>query len=148
MNFKGKAKIAKNGRYLTTTDDLRIDKGWYDDIEGNKIWGWVIGGFAHNPDGMDRKDGSMIQSGDHYGKKNGEHVTVTFIDMPQFFGSSGWPTLDALNNDISEGVPLNTKLGFPAEHFGKHVPITFRFLAEEGLGDCVLYDIEITQFGW
>ena len=39
MNIKMKGKIAKNGKYLTSTDDVRLDVG------GNGKW--CIAGFAH-----------------------------------------------------------------------------------------------------
>ena len=140
MNIKMKGKIAKNGKYLTSTDDVRLDVG------GNGKW--CIAGFAHNPDGQDIKAMSFQQSGDHYGHKDGEIVGARLIDTPQFFSRIEWATLDAARKDINEGVPLESKWGFPVDHFGKHVPITFRFLEKEGLGDCELYDIEVVNWSW
>jgi hypothetical protein len=143
MNVKMRAKIAKGGKYLTSSDDVRLDMRT---TETGHVW--EIGGFAHNPDGQDIKGGSFVQGGDHYGHVAGERMGCKLLDTPQFFGLKTWETLDAARADIREGVPLVSKWGFPAEHFGPHVPITFAFLGREGLGECVLYDIQDVRVSW
>jgi hypothetical protein len=136
MRFTFKGKIAKDGRYLTTSDDIRLDK--------NGLGKWQLVGFAHNPDGYDRKDSTMIQHGDHYGQKNGNVTRVTLIDTPEFFGVESWDTLDEARLALNEGVPLNTKWGFDAESFGKHARITFN----SRYGECVIYDLDLQSFSW
>jgi len=140
MNFKMSGKIAKDEQYITSSDDIRLDR--------NGRGKWHIVGFAHNPDGQDIKVGKMVQGADHYGHKTGDAVSVKLIDMPQFWSMEEWDTIDEARHDISEGVPLNRKWGFSAAHFGRHVPITFRFLATESLGDCILYDLRALGFSW
>jgi len=139
MNCKFTGKIAKDGKYLTYSDDIRLS--YYSK-------GWRVGGFAHNPDGQDIKSGTMVQGADHYGHKAGEEIGITIIDKPEFFGLAEWNTLDAARHAINEGVPLKSKWGLPAEHFGQHVPITFAFLSRESYGECILYDLKIVEFGW
>ena len=139
MNYTFTGKIAKDGRYLTYSDDIRLDRN------GKK---WSVDGFAHNPDGQDIKSGAMIQGLDHYGHKAGEEVAITIIDKPQFFGIDEWGTLDEARGDIQLEVPLHSKWGLTVEHFGKHVRITFSFLANKSYGECVLYDLKLVDFNW
>ena len=140
MRFIFTGKIAKEGKYLTTSDDIRLDKG------GNGKWSLV--GFAHNPDGQDVKRIKFEQQGDHYGVKDGDIVNAALIDTPQFFGIDQWDNLDEARKALNEGVPLNSKWGLPADQFGKHVRITFDFLDNESYGECEIYDLKIKEFSW
>lgn len=141
MRFTGKCKIGCAAGYVTSCDDFRIDKG---------PRGWDVCGFAHNPDGQDCKRSSFIQSGDHYGAKDGECRGCTIIDCPQFAGVKNYPCLDELVRDLTERVPLKSKWGLPAERFGKHFPIRFVIdsVAAKLPPDCFIYDVEINGFSW
>jgi len=140
MEIRFTGKIAKDGKFLTTSDDIRLDK--------NGKGKWSLVGFAHNPDGQDIKSSSMIQGADHYGHKAGETIGITIIDTPQFFGLDDWDTLDEARLALNEGVPLNSKWGFPAGHFGKHARITFSFMNNESFGECIIYDLKIKSWSW
>ena len=117
MRFTFSGKIAKDGKLLTTSDDIRLDK------VGNK---WSLVGFAHNPDGQDIKGIKFEQNGDHYGVKDGGIVSGALIDTPQFFGIDQWDSLDEARKALEIG----------------NVRITFDFLDNKSYGECVLYEIK------
>jgi hypothetical protein len=141
MRFTGKCKIGCNGKYLTSCDDLRIDR---------TPRGWAVCGFTHNPDGQDHKQGSFAQNGNHYGVKEGDVRGCTIIDTPQFTGIKSYEHLEDLRKQLTERVPLKGKWGMPAEHFGEHFPIRFVVdsVAAKLPDGCFLYDIEIKSFSW
>lgn len=134
MEIQFKGKIAKNRKYLTKSNDIRLSRS---------AEGWQLTGFAHNPDGQDIKRSTMIQRQAHYGHQAGETVGISIIDTPQFCGRDTWPTLDEARRHLNEDVPLVSKWGSPSSHFGEHVAITL-----DGYGECILYDLAVTAWSW
>lgn len=128
MRIVFSGKIAKNGKYLTKSDDIRLIR------KGDGKWSLV--GFAHNPDGQDLK---RIKLGG---------ISGVLIDTPQFFGIDQWDNLDEARRALNEDVPLNSKWGLPADQFGKHARITFAFLGEESYGECIIYELKLKEFSW
>ena len=118
MYFYKNAIIEKDGLPFATSDDVRVD------VRNGNISGikWTVGGFAHAFDGVDYKKSSMTQSGDHYGKKDGDVVGITIIDKPQFSARNEWNTKEeaiaAINNP--NGLSITFDL------FGRDTNIDYR----------------------
>ena len=111
MRIVFSGKIAKNGKYLTKSDDIRLIR------KGDGKWSLV--GFAHNPDGQDLK---RIKLGG---------ISGVLIDTPQFFGIDQWDSLDEARKALEVGNVHITFDFLDNKSYGECVLYEIKELEEE-----------------